>query len=251
MIENFLIQNKNLDLSEQKKITERAFEILINSAESLRYLNLAGCKVATNGLLQDLFKRNPMLSYLNLSDLHQCSSGVLQTLTIRNRHVKQLILEGCHWVTRESIEYHSFHQGMNAAGKLGAQLTEINFTGCWELTDDIVIDFLSRFQNLQVIELGKIYSLTDLTMRAIATYSRELKVLNVQGCWRISDCGLRLVAEYCKKLTNVSVADCRGISEQSLAKLRERNITIDRRLDITLRRMRELRLDYMHNKLQV
>jgi len=250
MVESFLNQNKRLDLSQHKLISETAFQILTNSAESLRHLNLTGCKVATNTVLQALFKSNPLLSYVNLSDCHQCSAGVLQTLTVRNRNVRHLILEGCHWVTRDSIEYHSFHQGLNGAGKLGALLTEVNFTGCWELTDSVLVDFLSRFQNLQIVELGKIYSLTDHTMRAIATYTRDLRFLNLQGCWRISDSGLRLVAEYCKQLTKVSVADCRGISEQSLAKLRERNIAIDRRLDITLRRMQELRLEYNY-RLQV
>ena len=46
------------------------------------------------------------------------------------------------------------------------------------------------------MRLGNIYSLTDLTMRALATYTNELAMLDITGCWRVSDQGVRHVAEY-------------------------------------------------------
>ena len=72
----------------------------------------------------------------------------------------------------------------------------MNLTGCWELDDKVIINFLSEFPLLSTVRLGNIYSLTDLTMRALATYTKELAMLDITGCWRVSDHGVRHVAEY-------------------------------------------------------
>ena len=82
--------------------------------------------------------------------------------------------------------------------------------------------------SLQFLSLANIYSLTDQTMRAIASYSRQLVALDIRGCWRISDKGMTLVAEYCRNIVVLKVLDCRDITERSLAKLRAQNVKIDR-----------------------
>ncbi len=66
--------------------------------------------IRTDELVREVLKQNPQLTYVDLSDCHHCTSGILQVLTIKNSYVKNLVLEDCHWVSREALEYHAFHQ---------------------------------------------------------------------------------------------------------------------------------------------
>ena len=75
------------------------------------------------------------------------------------------------------------------------QLREIDLTGCWELDDATVVQLAISFPNLASISLGNIYSLTDLTLRGLATHSRQLERLNIRGCWRVTDAGVTLLGE--------------------------------------------------------
>ena len=75
-------------------------------------------------------------------------------------------------------------------------LTEVDLIGYWELVDNVVTNFFSNFPQLSIVRLCNIYSLTDLTMQALATYTMDLTMLDITGCWRVSDQGVRHVAEY-------------------------------------------------------
>lgn len=252
LVDQYFAQNRILDLRHAKRYTERAFKIMTESTASLKYLDLTGSKVVTDSLLRQVLMNNPCLTYLNLSECHHCTSGILQTMTIRNRNIERLILHDCHWVSRRSIEYHASHQGVsNITDSKLSKLREINLTGCWELTDDVLITFFAQFPDLKVVKLGNIYSLTDCTMQALAQYTRELEVLDIRGCWRVSDIGLRLVSEYCWKLKLLSVMDCRSVTERSLKSLRERGVLIDRKLDETLARLDRMRVQFMHDRLVI
>ncbi len=81
------------------------------------------------------------------------------------------------------------------------------------------------------MSLANIYSLTDQTMRALASFNRGLRALDIRGCWRITDRGLSLVAEYCHHLTVLGVMECRDVTERSLCRLRQRGVRVDRPLN--------------------
>jgi len=228
LVSQFLQTNRVLDLAYNKKLTQEAFTVLTQEAHSLRYLNLAGLKFMTDDILRPVIVTNPHLVSLELSECHHLTSGILQTVAVRSHLLERLILRDCHWVSRESIEYHAFHQGIsqgpqqllalnlnsiragrvsgNASQKQEAAvntkhkhcLAEIDLNGCWEIDDNVLVNFLSKFPRLSVVRLGNIYSLTDLTMRALATYTSNLTMLDMTGCWRVTDQGVSQVAEYCK-----------------------------------------------------
>merc|ERR1712012_479348 len=161
-----------------------------------------------------------------------------------------------HWVSRIALTYHCSQQGrqpgqgvkslLPALERSGYdkstftensnqfQLREVDLTGCWELDDATVVKLAS-------ISLGNIYSLADLTLRGLATHSRQLERLNIRGCWRVTDAGVTLIGEYCPSLRSLSVTDCRDVSESSLSKLRQRGVMIDRRLDPVLLRLNRIR----------
>jgi len=244
LVNQFFVRNRRLDLSNNKKVTVGMFKICTEQAENIRYLNLAGSKWLTDELLRNVIINNPNLRYLNLSECHHCTSGILEAITLNSRCLKILILSDCHWVSKESVQFHT-NEG---AAK---QLTEVDFTGCWELGDQILVDFLSRFPNISTLRLGNIYSLTDLTLRAVSSYCRDLQHLDIRGCWRVSDAGVRLLGEYCHGLSRLEVSDCRDVSEQSLARIRQRGVRIDRRPDPVLLRLLRIRRGQQHARLNV
>ena len=147
------------------------------------------------------------------------------------------------------------------------QLREVDLTGCWELDDATVVQLAISFPNLASISLGNIYSLTDLTLRGLATHSRQLERLNIRGCWRVTDAGVTLLGEivwkrflfwnttfsgeYCPSLRSLSVTDCRDVSESSLSKLRHRGVMIDRKLDPVLLRLNRIRQENRQARIQI
>eukprot|EP00088_Acartia_fossae_P007774 TRINITY_DN13647_c0_g1_i4.p1 TRINITY_DN13647_c0_g1~~TRINITY_DN13647_c0_g1_i4.p1 ORF type:complete len:292 (-),score=16.47 TRINITY_DN13647_c0_g1_i4:252-1127(-) len=247
LIHEFLSCNRRIDLSKTRKYSENVFKILTNGCRTLRYLDISGSKIATDQLIRNLVKSNPNLSYINLSNCHHLTSGILQTITIRNRRLERLILQDCHWVTRESMDYHAYHQGLGGTNEIKSPLVELILTGCWELTDDILEKLVLNFPKLKVLRVGKIYSLTDKTAVAISECLRNIEVLDLSGCWRITDSGLQLISEYCPKIRQLYVDECRGITEKSLKRFRDRKVKIDRALDEATLKLERMRLGFKHD----
>ena len=74
----------------------------------------------------------------------------------------------------------------------GSRLEEafpIDLTGCWELNDKVLVNFMSKFPGLERVILGNIYSITDDCMAGMARYCPNLRVLDITGCWRVTDVG--------------------------------------------------------------
>ena len=70
-----------------------------------------------------------------------------------------------------------------------SNLREIDLTGCWELNDKVLINFVSKFPGLERVILGNIYSITDDCMAGIARFCPDLRALDITGCWRVTDVG--------------------------------------------------------------
>jgi len=277
LVSVFLSINRSLDLGYDKRITASAFLILTKDAQNLRYLHLSGLKFLTDDLLAPVIGQNVHLLSLELSECHHLTSSILQIVSSRTYQLQRLILRDCHWVSREAIEYHVHKQGHGqvksclALEKLSAQcirvgrkkddnstsntprsnLEEIVFTGCWELSDDVLINFVSKFPQLRIIRLGNIYSITDDCLNGIAKFCPKIHTLDITGCWRVTDSGVSMIGEYCRDLEELSVSDCRDVTEQSLTRLRQRGVKVDRQLDPVLLRLMRIRNEQRHGRLQV
>jgi len=79
----------------------------------------------------------------------------------------------------------------------------------------------------------------------------ELSELDIRGCWRISDQGVQEMSEYCSGLTSLNVHDCRDVTEQSLNRLRQRGVRIDRKLDPIMMRLLRIRNEQRHARVQI
>jgi len=194
LICQFLAANRHLELAYCKQLTEPALLLLCQGATCLRNLTLSGCKLLTDEILRPILKASSQLRSLDLSECHHLTSSILQTVTVRCPKISRLILRDCHWVSRTALDYHCTQQGKQAGmgllpilaplERVGSRplsptstnlyrLQEIDLTGCWELDDVTVVKLLMSFPRLSSVRLGNIYSLTDLTLRGLASHSRE------------------------------------------------------------------------------
>ena len=184
--------------------------------------NFSGCKLLTDDILRPILHSSRLLISLDLSECHHLTAAILQTVSVRCPRLARLILSDCHWVSRTALVYHCAHQGRQPGQgiqfalpqleRVGSdngtlknastnpplyQLKEIDLTGCWELDDATVVQLALSFPRLASLRVGNIYSLTDQTLRGLATYSRELARLDLRGCWRVTDAGVAMLGEYC------------------------------------------------------
>jgi len=225
LINVYFARIKKLDITNKRTFTLEGYQTvaLDNGGNSLRHLILSGAKFLTNDSLKQTFSQHTNLETVDLSECHSITAACLQPLTVQCKQLKRLVLKNCHWVTRASMEYMAHHQ---------TSIITVNLTGCWELVDKTIVQLLASFRQLQFVSVANIYSLTDQTMRALAGYTgANLIALDISGCWRITDQGVALVAEYCPNLRVLKVTDCRDVSEQSLTRLRQRQVQIDRQLN--------------------
>merc|ERR1719433_2020108 len=187
---------KKVDLTDKRSFNLEHYKIVVYNGHSLKYLVLSGSKFLTNESLITTFNTHQNLLTVDLSECHSVTASCLQALAVQCKQLRRLILKDCHWVTRASIEYMAHHQNL---------LWSINLTGCWELVDQTILQVLTSFRGLKYVSLANIYSLTDQ--------------------------GMNLVTEYCPKLQVLNVTDCRDITEQSLIRLRQKGVKIDRQLN--------------------
>lgn len=272
LVSTYFSVSRSLDLAYNKRLTKEAFEIITTSRHhQLRELKLSGLKFLTDDLVRPVLQNNIHLVTVDLSDCHHLTAGILQTLSVSSYQLERLVLRDCHWVTREALDYHSHQQGLAHDNKEvlsqlarhcvrldpttrpkpskprpRANLCEVELTGCWELNDQVLTNFLANFPQLKVVRLGKIYSVTDLFMSGLAKHCRNLELLDITGCWRVSDQGVSLVGEYCKHLAELRVTDCRDVSEQSLGRLRQRGVKIDKQLDPTFLKLMKIMHEQRH-----
>jgi len=270
----FIVANRRLELPYCKQLTESGLSLLTAGSTCLRFLTLSGCKLLTDDILRPILQCIPLLISLDLSECHHLTAAILQTVSVRCPRLARLILSDCHWVSRTALVYHCTHQGRqpgqgiqsvlpqlervgynetskNAPNPPLFQLKEIDLTGCWELDDATVVQLALSFPRLASLRLGNIYSLTDQALRGLATYSRELVRLDLRGCWRVTDAGVTLLGEYCTSLRSLAVTDCRDVTESSLAKLRQRGVAVDRKLDPVLLRLARIRQENRQARVQI
>jgi len=261
-----------LKLSGLKFLTDDLLRPVLVSNPQLLSLDVSDCQHLTSGILQTLAVSSFQLESLVLRDCHWVTREALDYHS-QHQGVAQSSQEVLAQLSRTCIRVNTFRTFSSPTGSEGSEgsrgsqglrgsvikssmprpksnLWKVELTGCWELNDKVLVNFLSNFPELRVVKLGNIYSVTDVFMKGLAKYSRNLEKLDISGCWRVSDQGVNIVGEYCKRLSDLRVTDCRDVSEQSLGKLRQRGVRIDRHLDPTLLRLMKIMHEQRHARLQ-
>jgi len=91
------------------------------------------------------------------------------------------------------------------------QLRQLDLGGCWRVTDEAVIDIATYLTELQVLDLGNIVSLSNLSVAQLAGLAK-LRTLSLYRAvthdyWgkRITELGICRVMKKCKELVNLNV----------------------------------------------
>ncbi|XP_055379384.1 F-box/LRR-repeat protein 14 [Condylostylus longicornis] len=100
------------------------------------------------------------------------------------------------------------------------QLTELNLSGCYNVTDmNLGHAFSIDLPNLKVLDLSLCKQITDSSLGRIAQYLKNLETLELGGCCNITNTGLLLIAWGLKKLKHLNLRSCWHISDQGIGHL--------------------------------
>ncbi|KAG0617667.1 hypothetical protein M758_4G006500 [Ceratodon purpureus] len=83
-------------------------------------------------------------------------------------------------------------------------LISISLWGVADITDEGVVQLISRAKSLQHLNAGGTH-ITDVSVKAIATHCPQLRVLNLWGCRHVTEAGLMALSKGCPKLYSMNV----------------------------------------------
>ncbi|XP_076460121.1 uncharacterized protein LOC143293096 [Babylonia areolata] len=197
-----------------------AFEVLTKRNFCLKELTLdtAGTWLSDEALTVVL-QNNPNLHTVDLSRccfLTDVGVGAVGEHCVK---LRRFSLVQCPQVTGRGLQ--SFIDN-------SACVEYINLSGCSGLTEDDLVNLATHCKEIKYFMLDMMYHLRDRTVAMIARSCPGLLQLNVQMSWRLTDHCIHVLGEFCPHLESLQVMNCQQISESSLAKLRERNVCIDK-----------------------
>ena len=197
------------------------FQNIVKEKNNISNISFKNCKSWLNDeCLIPVIKANQELTYLHLEECYLLTDQLFFIIGDYLLKLEYLDLSFCRALSAEALTY---------IGENLKNLKYLNVTGCWNVNDMSIEVIAMNNENLEEILMASCYSLTDYCIKNVSKNCRDLRTLDIQGCWRIKDTSIIAITEYCKQLKELYVKDCTSITEISLARLRPRNVKIDRR----------------------
>lgn len=239
LVTSFLATNKRLDLAYNKRVTEAAFLILTANAHSLRRLNVSGLKFLTDDLLRPVIVSNPHLVSVELSECHHLTSGILHSLSTRTYQLERIILRDCHWVSRDSIEYHIAKQGVGQSechqlSSLSLHCVRSVLTFLESFKSNLPFRVGSRQNtnpkdpfkltpksNLREIDLTGCWELNDDVIISLLSKFPSLRIIKLGKIYSITDHSLVGMARLCPGLHTLDITGCWRVTDQGVNTLAE------------------------------
>ncbi|XP_002128847.2 uncharacterized protein LOC100178899 [Ciona intestinalis] len=220
-VDEYFMTCRKLQLAEHScDVTPEAFLLMTKKNNILQELNLNNSKHwLDDNLFLSVVCKCPMLKNVDITNCSRLTNRSLHTLASYCKFLTTLSIHGCHWIDKDTFK---------VVISSNRNLIDVDASGCWSLDDDCIITMASKCTNLKKLALVNVYPITDRSIESLALNCKHLTTLKVSGCWRITNTSIGKIGEYCKKLHLLHVKDCRDISESSLARLRVRNVVIDK-----------------------
>nr|XP_055049052.1 dynein regulatory complex subunit 6 [Misgurnus anguillicaudatus] len=198
---------QDLNLSECPNVNDEIMKKILEGCPSLLHVNLA-CTSITNATMKVLSRCCLTLRSLNLSYCTNFSDEGLQYLiTAKGCHrLTQLDLSGCSQITVDG-----FRHVADACGSL----QQIGLNDLPNLTDVCVQALVSKCHMLTVISVLDSPYLSDVAFKAIAEVI-SLTKFHIEGNNRIADSSWKALCRSSPKLSEVHVSDCPRVSDVSL-----------------------------------
>ena len=197
------------------------FHRIVKGKSNILRLELKTCKSWLKDChLQPVLERNGHIQHLNLSQCQNLSENFFTTSVANNLNFLQdLDVSFCRQFPSGAL----FLIGLNCR-----MLKSLDVSGCWDVNDEALSSVAVNNQMLSVLRTQSCYAITNVSVVSVAKHCRGLTVLDIRGCWRVKDGAIKMVAEYCKNLKQLYVKDCTNITELSIARMRLRDVILDR-----------------------
>ncbi|XP_034066537.1 F-box/LRR-repeat protein 14 isoform X1 [Gymnodraco acuticeps] len=185
-----------------KELTDYSIEVLVKHQPSLQRLDISACTELTSRSVEAVAQGLKGLTQLSLSrDWRITEKGLAELLSVSS--LRSLDLSECLHVSGTEIV-----KGLTGCTTARAQLDTLSLKSCTYIRDFAVFSLTQLLGNsLRELDLTLCVNVTDLSVRAIATYLQGLVVLRLGLCKEITDWGLLGMVEATKCEPDQETAD--------------------------------------------
>lgn len=193
---------KELYLQGCKELTDYSVEALVQHQAELQILDISGCTELTSRSVQAIAHGLKSLRHLSLSrDWRVTEKGLTNLLSVPS--LRSLDLSEC--LNISGVETVN---GLTRCSTSRAELETLNLKSCTYMRDLAVFSFTQFFgETLRELDLTSCVNVTDLSVRAITTYSQRLVVLRLGWCKEVTDWGLLGMMEVIKTESDNETGD--------------------------------------------
>lgn len=185
-----------------KELTDYSVEALVKHQPELQFVDISGCTELTSRSVQAIAHGLKSLSHLSLSrDWRVTEKGLANLLSVPS--LRSLDLSECLNISGlETVN------GLTRCTTHRAELETLNLRSCTYMRDLAVFSFTQLFgETLRELDLTSCVNVTDLSVRAITTYSQGLVVLRLGWCKEVTDWGLLGMMEVIKSESDNETGD--------------------------------------------
>ncbi|XP_061892142.1 F-box/LRR-repeat protein 14-like isoform X1 [Entelurus aequoreus] len=181
---------EELCLQSCKELTDYSVELLLKHQPSLQRLDISGCTELTSRSVVAIARGLSSLTHLSLSRAWRITeTGLADLLSVSS--LKSVDLSEClHIGGTEMVK------GLSRCDAERAQLEKLHLRSCAYVRDEAVLALTQLVgSTLRQLDLTSCVNVTDLSVRAIASYLQGLVVLRLGGCKEVTDWGLLGIVE--------------------------------------------------------
>ncbi|XP_029951327.1 uncharacterized F-box/LRR-repeat protein C02F5.7 [Salarias fasciatus] len=168
-----------------KELSDYSVEVLVKHQPGLHTLDISGCTELTSRSVEAIARGLKSLTHLFLSrDWRITEKGLADLLSVSS--LRTLDLSECLHINGTEIV-----KGLKASGTARARLEALNLKSCTYIQDLAVFSLTQLLaDSLRELDLTSCLNVTDVSVRAVATYLQKLVVLRLAWCKEVTDWGL-------------------------------------------------------------
>lgn len=196
-------QLEKLNLSWCKNMTGPGLlPIFASCSQSLRYLNLNGCRQLDDDIMAAMGTQLTQLTHLSLISCHSVTdTGLLNFVKNSSSQLTHMNLSNCTRLTDTALRY---------LANYATSITHLDLAGCVLMTDEGIQQLSSRLVLLTHLDLEDLHHLTNASIASIAQYQTKLQRLCLSNCVHVSDDAIThlILQGRCRQLQHIELDNC-------------------------------------------
>ncbi|KAF9268138.1 RNI-like protein [Marasmius fiardii PR-910] len=185
--------------------------ILRHSADNLRVLDLANCKISDDAV-EGIVSHASKIQNLNLSGCSQLTDRALNSICALGSHLDVLLLAHVSNIT---------DRGIVQCARACANLRCLDLAFCRNLSDMSVFE-LSGLPSLRRLSLVRVHKLTDVAVFALAEHAIGLERLYISYCDHISLEAVHILLKNLKGLQHLAATGIPSLKRQGVHRFSEK-----------------------------